>query len=348
MNRIYLDKLSDFTHSTYKNNYAQYNKHINLDDEITKIKQNQSLNEKGTLIKYNYIELANIYSNFEQNELILIYPLCFNVEENIEWYNLLNSLLIILNDDYLIETNIIKKKILMLADRMYKKHIKVTVQLDKNIYKQISSITNINLIIIKNYTDISFFENATSNKWIVCVKHKNDYFPIYNFENKYFTKDHVFIKYLINKENANTKIDEQNVIETKQKEILTDTNINKNNEKNLDAYEEVMTIEDYTLYISEAVEKKTSKKNKNVLIQNQISSSENKKKVKPNKNIFVINDENENQNIILKNPDEQINNIKPKKKVKTTQIEKIVENADGIEGVEGVEGVFAGIVGFGC
>ena len=158
MNRIFLDKIIEFTHSTYKNNYTQYNKLINLDDEITKIKQSQSLNEKGTLIKYNYIELSNIFNNFEQNELVLIYPICFNVEDKIEWFNLLNCLLILLNDDYINESNIIKKKILLLADKMYNNKIKVIPsKLDNSIYSKIANITNINLAIIKSYKDILIF-----------------------------------------------------------------------------------------------------------------------------------------------------------------------------------------------
>ncbi len=317
MNRIFLDKLIDFSYSTYKNNYSQYNKVGNLDDEIAKIKQSHSLNEKGTLIKYNYIELCNIFNNFEQNELVLIYPICFNIEDKIEWFNLLNCLLIILNDDYINESNIIKKKILLLADKMYNNKIKVIpTKLDNNIYSKIANITNINLAIIKSHKDILLFENDSTNKWIICINWKNDYYPIYNFENKSYTSDHIFIKYLINiYKNFNLE---------KEKEIeILKINLDKQNpiqikdieEKNNDAYEEFMTVEDYTLYISEAVEKKSSKKNKNINISNQISSSENKKKIKSNKNIFVINDETKNISLEVEGDN------KPTKK-----IEKLGEN----------------------
>jgi hypothetical protein len=331
MNRIFLDKLIEFTHSTYKNNYSQYNKLINLDDEITKIKQSQSLNEKGTLIKYNYIELSNIFNNFEQNELVLIYPICFNLEDKIEWFNLLNCLLIILNDDYINESNIIKKKILLLADKMYNNKIKtIPTKLDNNIYSKIANITNINLAIIKSHKDILLFENNSTNKWIICVNWKNDYYPLYNFENKSYTSDHIFIKYIINI-NKNfilekEKVPEQNNLDKKNSTQLVNIEIdNENKEKNNDAYEEFMTVEDYTLYISEAGEKKSSKKNKNVNIVNQISSSENKKKVKSNKNIFVVNDETKIMS------DELDENIKPTKKIKTKKMEKLEEKFEETE-----------------
>ena len=56
--KIYLDKLFEFTYSTYKNYYGQFNKVINLNDEITKIKQNLSQKNKLCLYIMFYIICA--------------------------------------------------------------------------------------------------------------------------------------------------------------------------------------------------------------------------------------------------------------------------------------------------
>ena len=108
MNKIYLDKLCEFTLTTYKN-YELNNKNFNLEDIIKEIKQNNSLNEKGIFIKHKFIELKLLVSFIEYDHLILINPLCFNLYGNIEWFNFLNALLTVLNDDYLHENNLIKK-----------------------------------------------------------------------------------------------------------------------------------------------------------------------------------------------------------------------------------------------
>ena len=56
---IYLDNLINFSVNTYSNLYQNY---INLskcdiNNEINKIKNNNSMNEKGVFIQYNYFEL---------------------------------------------------------------------------------------------------------------------------------------------------------------------------------------------------------------------------------------------------------------------------------------------------
>ena len=57
---IYLDNLINFSVNTYSNLYQNY---INLskcdiNNEINKIKNNNSMNEKGVFIQYNYVELS--------------------------------------------------------------------------------------------------------------------------------------------------------------------------------------------------------------------------------------------------------------------------------------------------
>ncbi len=112
MNKIYLDKLCEFTHTTWKN-YGQFNlrdKDFNVEQQISIIKQNFSLNEKGVSNKYNYIELSNIIPQIESDQLILLLPIVWNINKNHEWYYLLNSLLIVLNDDYMFNSSLLKKK----------------------------------------------------------------------------------------------------------------------------------------------------------------------------------------------------------------------------------------------
>ena len=117
---IYLDNLVNFSSTTYLNCYDKF---INLaktdiNNEINKLKSNNSINEKGVFIQYNYIELATLM-DFKYNELVLVYPISFNIENdnknkygNLGWYNFLNALLLMLNKDYFNESNNIKKKYL--------------------------------------------------------------------------------------------------------------------------------------------------------------------------------------------------------------------------------------------
>lgn len=316
MNRIYLDKLIDFSNSTNKNCYEQFNNKINLEDEIAKIKQNLSLNEKGNFLKYNYIELTSIFPNFEQNENILIYPICFNIEDNIEWFNLLNCLLLILNDDYILESNIIKKKILLMADKMYRKKINISDKLNNEIYNKISELSNINLIIIENYSNINIFQKSTNDNWIICIKYLNEYYPIYNFDDKKFNSKSFFIKYILEltKKQNNLELNKLDNKPTPKTDFINQILKVDNVE-----YHEFISNEDYTLHISEAIEKKNGKNN------NQISS-ENKKKNKSNKNIFVTH-ENIDIDQNKKKHDENIDSVFKKSEIiNKSRILEIISN----------------------
>lgn len=298
MNRIYLDKLFEFTYGTYANNYGQFTKHIEISDEINKIKQNTSLNEKGVFIKYSYVDLASLVSSIEYNESVLIYPICFNIEENQEWYNFLNCLLLILNEDYLKESNIAKKKILQIADKMYRKHLKIGKNLNSENYKKISELTGLNIIIINNKNnildnnilDIVEYSKSSIDKWIVCYKFDNDYFPVWNFENKYYNSSSHFIKYLQDfiKNKKDNKVD---VVIVETKEILQKPN---------GGYEEFITNEDYALYLSEAVDTKKQKIKK----KTEVIGTGEKKKCKTNKDIFVAleKDNHIKNNLLNENP----------------------------------------------
>jgi hypothetical protein len=345
MNKIYLDKLLEFSHSTYSNYYAQYNNNFDLNDEITKIKQNTSLNEKGAFIKYSFVDLSSLISSIEYDECVLIYPICFNIEENQEWFNLLNCLLLILNDDYIKEPNITKKKILQIADKMYKKQIIIEKNLNETNYQKICELTNLNLIILNNENNslkITQYSKEHVEKWVICYKFGNNYFPIWNFEKKYFDTNSNFIKYLqtkltkniqeliITDENTDENINENNSDKfsenenTQQNNIIDDKIIVKGRKTN-DAYEEFVTNEDYALYISEAVDTKKTKKQKVKKATETIGSGE-KKKNKTNKNIFVTleHDDIPQQNI---EDDKQIKDIEDDIKCKNIKNDVVLTDS---------------------
>ena len=165
MNKIYLDKLVDYCQITYHNNpiiYNQNTKKINFLDEVKKIKYNTSLNEKGINLKYNFMDLCNVFETIRYNELILLSPISFNLDEikeiksNVskEWYSLLNSLLLLLHDTYINQSNIIKKEILDIANSMYLKKIKKISKIDNEILNAISILSSINIIILKKENSI--------------------------------------------------------------------------------------------------------------------------------------------------------------------------------------------------
>jgi hypothetical protein len=278
---IYLDNLVDFSITTYANLYGQYiiSSKNDILNEITKIKNNNSINEKGVFIPYNYIELSSLL-DIEQNELVLIYPICFNIENENEkeWYNFLNTLLLVLNPEYINQNNNLKKKYIQsLNDQYVNKKISIVNKINEKILKEISILTNIKLIILNydNECKIKIIDNISSNKYIVIYKLNNEYFPVYNFNTKYYLEDSKFIKYLIEKNNL--------INENKEKDNIIKENINLIETKN-DYYDEFQTNEDYTLYVSEAVE------NKNTLEPKiQEVNSDNKKKKKNDKNIFIPN-----------------------------------------------------------
>lgn len=356
MNRIYLDKLFDFTYNTYTNYYGQYTKQIDLNDEILKFKQNSSLNEKGFFMKYSFVDLSNLITSIEYDECVLINPISFNIEENQEWFNFLNCLLLVLNDDYIKEANISKKKILQIADKMYKKHLLIGKKLNKENYEKISELTGLNIIIIQNENnilDVTEYKKTLIDKWLICYKFGNDYFPVWNFENKYFTANSHFLKYLhntidkisLNKkevfDNENIKSDELNdkiseniehVIEEEFKIDSKDENkiIVKGRTKTKDAYEEFVTNEDYALYISEAVDNKNTKKQK---LKKNTDVVVDKKKNKANKNIFVVLEQDENKEEKLNdNCDKDNNNADSVfKKTEIIDIKKIKEILSNIK-----------------
>ena len=201
MNKIYLDKLCEFALTTHKN-YEFNNKNFNFDEIVGSIKQNNSLNENGIFLKHNFIELKLLISSIEYDQLLLINPLCFNLHSNIRWYNFLNSLLTVLNDNYLHETNLMKKKILETADKTYQKKIIVENNLNDSVIENVCIITGITLILLNsNSSKIKLFnydkKKNSEYKVIVLFNYNEQYYPIINWNKKYFNIKSQFINYLI-------------------------------------------------------------------------------------------------------------------------------------------------------
>ena len=275
---IYLDNLVSFSSTTYSNCYDKFINlaKIDINNEINKLKSNNSINEKGVFIQYNYIELSTLM-DFKYNELVLVYPISFNIEnENVSWYNFLNSILLVLNNDYFNESNNIKKKYLdTLNDQLEKKIKLVNNNFNNKLFENVINTIDVNLIILNysNDTKIKIYKNNNLvNKYIIVYRIENNYLPIYNFNTKYYTDSSSFVKYLQEeynklKQNINLQINQ----EPQEPEELE---INKN-----DYYNEFQTVEDYTLHVSEAVDNK----------QNKELNSDNKKKKKNDKNIFITN-----------------------------------------------------------
>jgi hypothetical protein len=271
---IYLDNLVNFSSTTYSNSYQNFINlaKIDINNEINKLKSNNSINEKGVFLQYNYIELATLM-NFRYNELVLVYPISFNIENDyIELYNFLNALLLVLNTDYFNQTNNIKKKYLDSLNEQLEKKIKfVNNNFNDKIFENVINIININLIILNysNDTKIKIYKNNNmTNKYIIVYKINNDYLPVCDFNTKYYTESSSFVKHLqeeFDKFKNETNKEEINKEESK---------INKN-----DFYDEFQTVEDYTLHVSEAVDNKHNKE----------LNSDNKKKKKNDKNIFITN-----------------------------------------------------------
>jgi hypothetical protein len=323
MNKIYLDKLCEFIHTTHKN-YNKINKDININEQIELIKQNSFLNQKVIINKYNYIELSNFIKDIEYDQLILLYPLCFNVKENYEWYSLLNALLIVLNNEYLYNNNILKKVTLETFDKTFRKKITIIDKLNNSIIENIAVLINIKLFIF-SINDLKIYNSKKSNiKNVIIFKINNEYYPILNWNEKIFNDSDNFIKYLLNyknnknnnsenNESENNKTNKKNkknsiVIINDTKSVNNKIDDNKIDDNKIDDknyfYEEVLTNDNNALFISEAIDNKES------IISSTSKKEENKKKIKKNsKDIFVINDKkdkNDKNESIFNNSENKI------------------------------------------
>lgn len=291
---IYLDNLVNFSSTTYSNCYDKFINLAKIDilNEINKLKSNNSINEKGVFFQYNYIELATLM-DFKYNELVLVYPISFNIEnenKNLGWYNFLNALLLVLNNDYFNEMNNIKKKYLDSLNEQLEKKIKfINNRFDDKVFENVINTININLIILNytNDTKIKIYKNNNLvNKYIIVYRIENNYLPVCDFNTKYYTDSSGFVKYL-QEEFDKLQLQTKQNINPQKYEETQESKTNKN-----DFYDEFQTVEDYTLHVSEAVDNKENK---------ELNSDNKKKKIKNDKNIFITNKTDKKKEEIVDN-----------------------------------------------
>jgi hypothetical protein len=288
MNKIYLDKLCNFSLTTYKN-YEFVNKNIDFNDYINNIKQNQSLNEKGIFLKHNFIELKTLIPNIEYDQMVLVNPLCFNLCGNIEWFNFLNAILTVLNDNYLHETNLIKKTILETADKTFRKKIIIDDKINDKIITQVCELTNITLILLLSQQKIKYFNNLGNikniSKIVVMVNDGKEYFSVINWKQKYFSSNSEFINYLINDNDLN----KMNIIEANNKE---EQFINVSNKK-----KNKLNINDNVSTNMELKKNKIIKSTKQITknkFSNNMFDFDNNEDEDEDKDVVVNNDNNKN------------------------------------------------------
>jgi hypothetical protein len=232
MNKINLDKLCNFAITTHKNEFI--NKIFDIDDFINNIKQNQSLNEKGIFLKHNFIEITKLIFDIEYNHLVLINPICFNLSGNIQWFNFLNAILTVLNDNYLHETNLIKKNILESADKTFREKIIFTEEFNDKIINKVCVLTNIMLILLRNNKKTKFFNiknKSNISKIVVIVNNDKEYFSVINWKQKYYDLNSEFINYLMNKYNTNEPNDTNNIDTVNTIESSDNSKINDNSKE---------------------------------------------------------------------------------------------------------------------
>lgn len=271
MSKIYLDKLCNFALTTY-NNYEHINKNFDFNDYINNIKQNHSLNEKGIFLKHNFIELKMLIPEIEYEQMVLINPLCFNLNENIEWFNFLNGLLTVLNDNYLHESNLIKKTILETVDKTYRKKINLLNCFDDKIINSVCTLTNITLILLNEQNKIKLFNyNNKINKIVIMVNFEKEYFSLLNWNQKYYDLNSQFTKYLIDKYN-NMELNKKNEIQNPNPDPDPDpdSNPDSNSDSKPDSNQEFTVVINKkkkinigSNYINEKKIKKSSKLNNN-------------------------------------------------------------------------------------
>jgi hypothetical protein len=328
---------------------------VNLFDELKKIKSSLLLNEKGVSNKYTFIDLQTVLSNLHtlslneksednkdskfinmnSNELVLLYPYVLDIPKNEDKiYSLVNSLLLILHNTYAEQIMTSKKEIILTTLEIYKKKININDDFKKIIY-EIANISNINIITIDSLKLCTLYKCENSTKYIVLINISDNYFPVYNFSIGYYTTDSLFLNYILSLSstfyNDNVSI-KKKVSDVKKKNKHVDNDC-KNVGKKEDGqyYDEVITNEDYSLYVSDIVPKKTKAGKTMETLDAYESGEGNKvnkggesgsdKKKKNSKNIF-IKDNDDTEEVFIKT--EAVNYIELKKMLnKANKLEEI-------------------------
>jgi hypothetical protein len=236
----------------------------------------------------------------------------------------------------------------------------------KKIIFEIANISNINIITIDSLNLSTLYKCENNNKYIILINIFDNYYPIYNFSVGYYTSESIFLNYILSLSSPYTYIDDAKRKENDAKRKENDANKKENdankkendaNKKENDAnkkdndvkkkskkeectskiedgqyYDEVITNEDYSLYVSDIVPKK-AKGGKVIEMLKTIDACEegNKtgkggengsdKKKKNSKNIF-IKDNDETDEVF--NKSEAVNYIELKKMfTKASKLEEI-------------------------
>jgi hypothetical protein len=241
MSKLTLQNLLEYGISSY---IIDCNYKYDLSKEIVKIKQN-NLNEKTTLIKFDFIELNYFYKN-PYEEMVFVYP----INSINGWFQFINCFLIIFEKDYLNKNNYERENII---NSYYEKLSNKNENIDN--YNTFLKNNKYNLIVIKD-NDICVYNNGYEI-YLIIVFFEEECYPLYNLLTKYFKKNSYIVKLLIDKQN------------------------NKNDK---DEYKELQTNDEYELSLTEQDEKKTimNKFKKDIFIPHKNTSNTDTNIIKSN------------------------------------------------------------------
>jgi hypothetical protein len=194
----------------------------------------------------------------------------------------------------------------------------------KKIIFEIANISNINIITIDSLNLSTVYKcdsnsnsnNNSNNKYIILINISDNYYPIYNFSVGYYTNESLFLTYILSLSTSYTCTHNTN----KKKDTDVKKKSKKGSSGNDDGqyYDEVITNEDYSLYVSDIVPKKACDEGNKI---GKIGENGSDKKKKNSKNIF-IKDNDETDEVF--NKTETINYVELKKMFsKASKLEEI-------------------------
>lgn len=282
MSKVYLNDIVSFCDNAYESNYGKNNTKIqNFTDKINIVIQNEKLN--NSKFKCNFVDILSLTNYYDSNELILVSPIIHeNNKEEKKWSNFINSLLIVLNDSYVNDSNDKKIKSIETLNNLLKKKINIYPIVEKNNndnFEKVANVLNICIAILETNTFNFYNLNDKNKKYVIIFKHDDYYFPFINWDNKYYNEKSHFVNELVKKYDIikkSTDINDIIINNNATTENIKDTKKTKKNK-----LEDVVIDEKKT-----KKEIKTKTKNK---IEKDIKS-----KIKISENIIKSDKENEN------------------------------------------------------
>lgn len=221
-------------------------------------------------------------------------------------------------------------------------------KIKKYIYDQVASVLKICIFIIENNSfDIYGFSNNDEDKnkkFVIIYKHDEFYFPVINWETKYYDHNSSFVTELLNKYNIMKKKIIKFYKEDKEElhDIVENNNISDDDLDDLDdknEYKEFISNHKSAVFMSEALSTNIKNK-KDKKSSEKIKKSSEKIKKSSEKNVFIekIKKSSEKDVFIEKIDDDSIHNtsvivtkIDKNKIIKDTKIslklETLQENA---------------------